>query len=66
MTKRTRPNHSPAFQAKVALAAVRGERTLAELAQQFDVALACLEQASTAHDVIHVRHRTAGKQERLS
>jgi transposase len=37
MTKRTRRNHSPVFKAKVALAAVRGEKTLAELAQQFDV-----------------------------
>ena len=37
MTKRARRNHSPAFKAKVALAAVKGEKTLAELAQQFDV-----------------------------
>jgi transposase len=37
MTKRSRRNHSPAFKAKVALAAVRGEQTLTELAQQFDV-----------------------------
>mgnify|MGYP000931119794 CR=1 FL=1 len=37
MTKRSRRAHSPAFKAKVALAAVKGERTLAELAQQFDV-----------------------------
>ena len=37
MTKRPRRNHSPAFKAKVAIAAIRGERTLAELAQQFDV-----------------------------
>ena len=37
MTKRTRRNHSPAFKAKVALAAVKGEKTLGELAQQFDV-----------------------------
>ena len=37
MSKRPRRNHSPAFKAKVALAAVRGEKTLDELAQQFDV-----------------------------
>ena len=37
MTKRSRRNHAPAFKAKVALAAVKGEKTLAELAQQFDV-----------------------------
>jgi transposase-like protein len=33
MSKRTRRNHSPAFKAKVALAAIKGEKTLAELAQ---------------------------------
>ncbi|RQR40734.1 transposase [Burkholderia sp. Bp9142] len=37
MTKRTRLAHSAAFKAKVTLAAVKGERTLAELAQQSDV-----------------------------
>jgi transposase len=37
MTRRPRRNHTPAFKAKVALAAVKGEKTLAELAQQFDV-----------------------------
>ena len=37
MTKRTRRNHSPAFKAKVALDALRGERTLAELAQRHGV-----------------------------
>jgi len=37
MRKRTRRNHTPAFKARVALAAVKGEKTLAELAQQFDI-----------------------------
>ncbi|WP_333823008.1 IS3 family transposase [Pinisolibacter sp.] len=37
MSRRPRRNHTPAFKAKVALAAIRGEKTLAELAQQYDV-----------------------------
>ena len=37
MTRRKRRNHSSVFKAKVALSAVKGERTLAELAEQFDV-----------------------------
>jgi transposase len=37
MSRRLRRNHSPAFKAKVALAAIKGERTLAQLADQFDV-----------------------------
>ena len=37
MAKRPRRKHTPAFKAKVALAAVRGEKTIIELAQQFDV-----------------------------
>ena len=37
MTKRPRRNHSPAFKAKVALAAIKGEKTMIEIAQQFDV-----------------------------
>ncbi len=36
MTRRARRNHPPAFRAKVALAALKGEKTLAGLAQQFD------------------------------
>lgn len=35
--RRKRRNHSSEFKAKVALAAVRGEKTLSELAEQFDV-----------------------------
>ena len=37
LTRRPRRNHTAAFKSKVALAAIRGEQTLGELAQQFDV-----------------------------
>ena len=37
MSRRARRNHTPAFKAKVALAAIKGEKTLADLALQFDV-----------------------------
>jgi len=37
MTRRPRRNHSPAFKAKVALSAIKGEQTLGEIAQQFDL-----------------------------
>ncbi len=37
MTRRIRRNHSPAFKAKVALAAVKGDATLAELSKRYDV-----------------------------
>ena len=37
MTRRARRTHTPGFKAKVALAAIKGEKTLAELAQQYDI-----------------------------
>ncbi len=37
MAKRPRRNYTPAFKVKVALAAIRDEKTIVELAQQFDV-----------------------------
>ncbi len=35
--RRKRRNHSPAFKAKVAMAALQGDKTLAQLAGQYDV-----------------------------
>ena len=40
MTRRARRTHSPAFKAKVALAALKGEKTLAEVASE-DVVEIC-------------------------
>ena len=37
MSRRPRRNHSPAFKAKVAIAAINGERTISQIAEQFDV-----------------------------
>ena len=37
IVSRSRRNHTPAFRAKVALAAIRGDQTVAELANRFDV-----------------------------
>ena len=37
MPRRPRRNHTPAFKAKVALAAIKGDRTIAQLAEQFEV-----------------------------
>ena len=37
MAKRPRRNHSSAFKGKVALAAIKGDKTLAELSEHFDV-----------------------------
>ena len=37
MGRRTRRNHTSAFKVRVALAALKGEMTLSDLAQRFDV-----------------------------
>ena len=37
MPRRPRRNHSPVFKSKVALAAVKGDKTISELSHQFDV-----------------------------
>jgi transposase-like protein len=37
MMKRKRRTHSPEFKSKVALAAIKGELTMAEMAKKYDV-----------------------------
>ena len=37
MSRRARRNHTSAFKAKVAIAAIKGDRTLVQLAEQFDI-----------------------------
>ena len=37
MTKRSRYNHSAAFKAKIALSAIKGDKTLAQLGTRYDV-----------------------------
>ena len=37
MTRRARRTHSPSFKAKVALSAIKGEKTVSELAHLYDV-----------------------------
>ena len=37
MPRRPRRNHTPVFKSRVALAAIKGDKTVAELSQQFDV-----------------------------
>jgi transposase len=37
MSRRPRRNHTPGFKAKVAFAAIKGDRTLAQLSEQYDV-----------------------------
>ncbi len=37
MPRRARRNHTPVFKSKVALAALKDDKTVAELSQQFDV-----------------------------
>jgi len=37
MPRRPRRNHTPVFKSNVAIAAIKGDKTVAELSQQFDV-----------------------------
>jgi putative transposase len=62
MSKRPRRNHSPAFKAKVALAAVKGEKTLAELAQLLEGA-ADVFGAGPANERTRGRYNCAARQD---
>ena len=55
MARRPRRNHSPAFKAKVAVAAIKGEKTLIELAQDFDVHPNQIKQWRDPEPMIDVR-----------
>lgn len=48
MARRPRRNHGPAFKAKVAVAANKGEKTMIELAQDFDLQGPSPRRASSA------------------
>jgi transposase-like protein len=69
MSKRSRRNHSPAFRAKVALAAFKGDKTLSELAAHFDVRptqitqwkAQLLERAADLFEGGFPTYRTAGR-----
>ena len=51
MMKRTRRNHSPAFKAKVVLGAIKSERTIAQLADQFDIHVSQITAGIVPRDV---------------
>ena len=61
-SKRPRRNHTPGFKAKVSLAAIKGDRTLAQLSEHFDVhvnqitAWKALLEGSPARGRIHLRN----------
>jgi len=66
MTKRTRRNHSPAFKAKVALAAIKGNRTLVQLADQFDIHANLITNWKDQLEQAAVDIFQAGKQEKTA
>ena len=61
MTKRARRTHSPDFKAKVALAAIKGEKTLAELACVFRRKAAGRSDASQPVIPTEISHPFRGK-----
>ena len=60
ITKRACRNRTPAFKANVALAALKGEKTLGELAQQCDVSMAGDPESSTCANPLRHHDRLQG------
>lgn len=58
MSKRSRRNHSPAFKAKVAAEAVKGQQTVIEIAERFNVHPTQVTQWKTQRNVsMTLRHQ---------
>ena len=64
--KQTRKKHSPVFKAKVALAALQGEHTIAELASRFEVHPSQIHawKKALTQGVPHLFENGAGRQEK--
>jgi transposase-like protein len=56
MSRRPRRNHTATFKAKVALTAIKGEKTLSELAEQFDVHANPGPGHALLHDWVEANH----------
>jgi transposase-like protein len=65
MSRRPRRNHTPAFKAKVALAAIKGDRTLAQLAEHFDVPPIRLRRGKHNSKVGHLTFSDRGARRRV-
>jgi len=54
MSRRPRRNHTAELKSKVSLAAIRGEKTLSELGEQFDIHLNQIRIAFSDPPPVHI------------